>query len=504
MRSILDRFRPLFYPESVALVGASNVPGKWGFGILRNLKASGFEGRILPVNRSGEPIQGIESFRSVADLPQAPDLAMIIVPPASVMSVLRDLVKKGARSVLVITGGFGETGEERAGLEREMDAVARKAGIPLIGPNCQGIMNASARLYAQILFLRSPPGPISIVSQSGNVGGSIMHYGTVNNIGFNKFCSSGNEASTRIEEVIEYFGEDPETRSIIMYVEGADHGPAFLEACRRVSLKKPIVALKGGMTEIGSRACASHTGAMAGSADVYFAAFRQAGVVPARDLDDLFHVAAGLIAHPLPRGDRVGIVTMGGGWGVLAADACARQGLKVPSLSPDTVKKLDDILADRWSRGNPVDLAATPDQDAMKKALQIVAADDSIDMIIQTNLGFGGAFKKHNERERDRDDGQRMPPEVVEYMVRRDMDLARAIVDLSREHGKPILSCTDVILGDSVRDNPTLEFMAERGITVFPTPARAARVLAGMARYGQWIRENAEDAPESRRTRAGG
>jgi acyl-CoA synthetase (NDP forming) len=497
MKGDPSRFEPLFHPKSVAVVGASNKPGKWGFGIMHNIINGGYEGAVLPVNRRGGSILGKTAFPSVPDLPQGPDLALIVVPPAQVVPALKDLAGKGTGSVVIITGGFKEIREQGRAIEEEIAGIAEKAGIPVIGPNCQGMMSVPAKLYAQILFLQPEPGPLSIVSQSGNIGGSIMNYGNINGIGFNKFISSGNEAHVRLEQVIEYYGEDRETRAILAYIEGIDHGRAFLDICRRVSLKKPIVAIKGGITGAGAQACASHTGAMAGSERVFEAACRQAGVIMVDDLDELFQVAASLIGHPPLRGRRVGIVTQGGGWGVLAADACARAGLLVPPLSKKTMAELDGFLADRWSRGNPVDLAATPVPDVMKRALEAVAGSESVDSVIQTNLGMGGAFRKYMIKgaERGRPGGfkVRFPKAAVEIMAKGDMAVAEMIVDLSEKFGKPILSCTDIIMGDSVRDNKTLEFMSSHGITVFPTPQAAARVLGKMADYYQWRKQQGVD-----------
>lgn len=495
MKNLKSWFEPLFYPRQVAIVGASAMPGKWGFGILHNLIAGGFQGKIYPVNSKGGTIQGLPVVQDVVDLPEAPDLAMVVVPPPGVAPALRALLKKGVRSVVIITGGFKETGEQGKNMEREIAAIAASAGIPVIGPNCQGIMSTHAGLHAQILFLQPRPGPISIVSQSGNVGGSIMHYGNVNNIGFNKFISSGNEAVIKIHHVLDYLAEDDTTRAVLIYVEGVEDGRAFFDSCRRLSLKKPVVAIKGGLSEAGSRACASHTGHLAGSAEIFRASCKQTGVILVDDLDLIFAAGASLIAHPLPRGRRVGFVTMGGGWGVLGADACARAGLTLPRLTDQTIASLDNILADRWSRGNPVDLAATPDQAAMRKALAEVAACESVDCVIQTNLGFGGAARKALSRGRNEPAGKltqvvKFPEAVVDHLARMDMGLAEEALAISEKHQKPVISCTDVIIGDSVSGNPTLEFIAQKGIIVFPTPAKAARIMGLMADYADWLREN--------------
>lgn len=496
MEQSSHRLDPLFHPKSVAVLGASNQPGKWGFGILHNLIAGGFTGKIYPVNRKGGAIQGLPATPLIPDLPEPPDLALVIVPPQEVVPALRELIKKGARSAIIITAGFAELGSEGASLQAELARLGTGSGTPILGPNCMGVISTPARLHAQLLDLRPGPGPLSIVSQSGNIVGSIIHYGNVNQLGFSKAVSSGNEAVIKLHDLLEYLGQDQATGAILMYVEGAPDGRRFFEACREASLKKPVVILKGGVSEAGSLACASHTGHLAGSAQIFNAAARQAGAVLVEDLDELFHAAAAIVAHPRPRGRRAAMVTMGGGWGVLAVDAMTRAGLVPAELSPDTIEKLNAFLADRWSHRNPVDMAATPDLAAMTRALAVLAEDENVDLIIQTNLGFGGAAKK-NLKTRTSPAGRltqvvKFPDAVAEFMAKTDMEQARAVIELERKFGKPIVSCTDVIIGEGVKDNPTLEFMAEHGSPVYPTPAKAARILGKLVEYAEW-RQRAEN-----------
>jgi acyl-CoA synthetase (NDP forming) len=489
MSEVKRHFQPLFYPRSVAVVGASNTPHKWGSWIMDNLVNSRFKGKIVPINRNGGKIFGREALPSIKDLPVRPDLGIVIVPPPSVVPALKELIDKGVKSALIITAGFGETGSEGAAVEAEIARLSSRADIPVIGPNCQGLMNVRANLYAQAIDDRPPSGSLSIVSQSGNVGGSLIRFGSIYGIGFNKFVSSGNEAKTGVEELIEYYGEDGTTKAILIYVEGVKNGQAFLKACRRVGVKKPVVALKGGLTEAGSKACASHTGSMAGAAGVFANACQQAGVILVDDLDELFHAGSAIVAHPPPRGNRVGIISLAGGWGVLAADACAREGLEVVTLSDKTIARFNEFLADRWSHGNPVDPATTPGRDIMKQCLQIMAECDEVDCIMQTHLGFGGTARKHLKILREQKRKYiTFTEKDAEQAEKRDLALARFIVGLAKKYRKPIISCSDMALGSSPEGNPTLEYMGKQGMPVYPSPAKAARILGKIVQYEKWRR----------------
>lgn len=487
MNKILKHFHPLFYPRSVAVVGASNSSNKWGGWVMSNLVNSKFKGKIYPVNRNGGRIQGQRALISVKELPLSPDLGLIIVPPQSVIPALKDLIEKGVGSVLIITAGFSETGEEGTAMEAEIELLSRQADIPVIGPNCQGLMSVKANLFAQAMDERPAYGGLSIISQSGNVGGTLVRIGVSHGIGFNKFVSSGNEARTKVEDLIEYFGEDETTTAILAYVEGIRDGRAFFKACRRVSANKPIVLLKGGTSEAGSRACASHTGSMAGAARIFAEACEQAGVILAQDMDDLFFTGAAIVAQPRPRGNRICIITMAGGWGVLAADACAREGLEVVALSKTTLAKYDKFLLDRWSHGNPVDAATTPGRDIMKKCLETAAEAGEVDLIVQTHLGYGGdAVKYFKALKKRKIKHMSFTLEDAKKREQSELKLARFVVGLSRKHQKPILSCSDHMYGDTIEGNIALKYLGKQGIAIHPSPAKAVSIMGKIVRYEKW------------------
>ena len=487
-KSLTERFRPLFYPQSVAVIGASMVPTKWGFGITHNIIQGKYHGALYPINFKTPEIMGRKAYKSVLDIPGPVDLAMVVVPPKRVLDAIKDCQTKKIGAAVIITAGFGEVGEDEARLQVEVVEQIRKTpDFVVIGPNCQGIMSTETKLYSQIIFAYPPVGDISIVSQSGNVGASAIHWGQANNIGFNKFVSSGNEAATTSEDLIEYYGEDPSTRVIMSYVEGLKDARRFLEVAKKVTPKKPVVMLKGGLTEAGAGAASSHTGSMAGESGIFEGACRQVGITLARDLDEFFYTAAAFLGQPLPKGNRVGIVTLGGGWGVLAADAAVREGLDVVPLSSETIGKLDEILESRWSHNNPVDLAASEGKNLLGRSLDAVCAADNIDGIIQLGIGFGGRIRqiRKNPSFLLADNPQLMDL-VIERVEKNDLMVADSITELKFKYGKPIVSGSDSVVGRGVSGNVTLEHLSRCNHVVLQTPNRTARVFAHLARYGKY------------------
>jgi len=383
--------RNIFYPSSIAVVGASENLFKWGSYIFTNIIAGGYRGRVFPVAKNKETIYGHRAYNSVTEIEENVDLVFITTPAASVMGVLDDCVKKGVKNVVMITSGFSETGEEGKNLEDEMIACCRANGISVVGPNTMGIVNTAVSLYATGSQVRAPRGGISIIAQSGNVGNQIMEWAEQQNIGIGKFVGSGNEGVLGCEDYIEYFGADPDTTVVLMYIEGVDDGRRFMETARNTSMKKPVIALKAGRTEIGSRAAASHTGAMAGSFRTYESALRQSGIILVKAPTELLTISSAFDSMPLPRGNRVGVVTLGGGWGVITADECEERGLTLPPLPGDVYEKLDRMLPPFWSKGNPVDLVGQPSMELFLESMNSMVSSDAYDAVIL--LGMVGAGK---------------------------------------------------------------------------------------------------------------
>ncbi len=378
----LNNLNHVFKPRSVAFVGATEGMPKWGFVIFNNIICGGFEGKLYPVNPSRETVAGYKCYPTVGDIPDDVDLAVFTVPARSVISALDDCVAKGVKAAVVITAGFKELGDEGAALQAEMVARASAAGIALVGPNGEGVSCPSFALYSWMPIFYPKPGPISVVAQSGNILNMLIGHGLDSGFGLSKGVSSGNEAQLKTEDYLCYFADDPDTDVIMSYIEGIEDGQHFFELARRATSRKPVVMLKGGRSNTGMRAAMSHTGAMAVSDRVFESACRQAGIVLARSIREAGITAAAFVKRPLPKGKRVGIVTGGGGLGVIAADACADYGLEVPRFSRETLEKIAGYLPDYFVPGNPVDLVAGLDLTVLRPIIETVMRSGEVDSVM--------------------------------------------------------------------------------------------------------------------------
>ena len=373
--------RSFFSPRSIALVGATEREGSVGRSIWENLRA--FEGEVFPVNAKRAEIFGIKAYASLSALPTVPDLAVLVTPAASVPALIDEAGKKGIRAVIVISAGFKETGAEGAKLEKEALEAAKRHGVRLIGPNCLGVMNPHAGLNATFAASMAKKGRVAFLSQSGALCTAILDWSQEQNVGFSAFVSTGAMADVGWGDLIRHFGHDEPTQSIVMYIEsvGAD-AAGFLAAAREVAAKKPIVVIKVGRSAEASRAAASHTGAMTGSDDVLDAALRQNGVLRVDTIEELFDMAEVLAKQPLPAGPRLAILTNAGGPGALATDALVLGGGTLPTLTQDTLQKLDAVLPAHWSHHNPVDVLGDADAARFTQALQLVSADANVDGVL--------------------------------------------------------------------------------------------------------------------------
>jgi len=478
---ISDRFEPLFNPNSVVFVGASRNPGKWGFIILANILNGGYEGRVYPINPKEKEILGLEVHSSIEGLPEIPDLAVIVVPPPSVPGVVAECVKKGIKAALVITAGFAEIGAEGERLQNETVRIARQGGMTMVGPNCQGIISISSKLHALMPPLFPPPGPLSIVSQSGNVAGTVARKCMSRGFGFSKYLSTGNEAALHCEDVFEYLAEDPETKVILSYIEGFKDGRRFLETAKRVTAKKPIVMLKAGGTIAGAKAAKSHTASLAGSDSIFDAVCKQAGVIRVRDMDELFYVGAALAGGFMPKGRRVGIITGGGGWGVLASDACAMAGLEVVELPEETIKELDTFLPSWWSRGNPVDLVAGLRPGDVQNSFEVLLACPNIDGVIL--LGLTPALPRHTDWLSS--GGLERSGKINNIVLDEIGDVFSRLMDMAHSYGKAL-----VVASEMPFETEMLQKIGERGGVCYTLPDQAAFVFASLARYAEYLRES--------------
>jgi acetyl coenzyme A synthetase (ADP forming)-like protein len=466
----------LFSPKSVAVIGASNTPGKWGFNIFSRAVRTSPDIKVHPINPNAQDVLGVKAYSSVTDIPGPVDLAVIVIPPPAVPSAMEECISKGVKSAIVITAGFKETGEEGAKLEEQVLSIARRGGIRFAGPNCNGHFNTAIDFHTTGGATKK--GPLALVSQSGNFGGHILQRGAARGIGFSKYVSSGNEADLYLEDYIEYFAGDEETRVICAYIEGLRDGRRFLELAKNITRKKPIIVMKVGRTDEGRRAAQSHTGSLAGADEIYDAAFRQSGVIRVDEVDDLFDVALALLRQPLPRGRRIGILTIGGGFGVVATDACRRLGLEIPPLTGDTVQTLSKYLPPRWSHANPVDMAG--DTQGSYPCLGTLLKAENIDAV----LGVGCVGLPSADRDQNNVADNDRAREYNKRMIEAELNLVGGLVERVDRYQKPLIIAASGGRGES----KAIIKLEQNGIYGYPTPETGARVLSHLARYSEYLR----------------
>ena len=483
---IATNSRLLFEPRSVAFLGASSNQGKWGFRILANLVYGGFQGKIYPVNPKKEEILGLKVYGNIGEVPETPDLAVIVVPPPSVPGVLKECISKGIKAGVVITAGFAEIGEEGEKLQQEIVDIGRKGGMILVGPNSFGIVNPWHKLYSQMPPIFPPPGPFGVLSQSGNVIGTISRLTIASGFGCSKGISSGNEADLQSQDYLEYLAEDVNTKVILCYAEGFKDGSRFFRIAKEVTRKKPIVMLKAGETPAGARAVMSHTASLAGSDEAFNAMCKQAGLIRVRSLNELADTGIALLCNPLPRGPKVGIVTAGGGWGALAADACAKLGLDVVSLPPETLAELDAFLPAWWNRGNPVDLVAGAFGDALTKCVEVVLRCPVVDAVIMLGLMPGVGVKRQFARSSDENEREELRQALLEGISR----VFDQLNELVNTHQKPVVVGSEPIaFGTGFTDKIT-RAIAERNSVCYGMPHQAASALASLVQYSEYLRQD--------------
>lgn len=370
----------IFRPSSVAVIGASNSVGSVGNTLWCNLATSGFLGEVFPINPKHDSVQGTRAFASIKQVPHAPDLAVICVPAPAVPSVVRECGEAGVRGVIIISAGFREVGAAGRELEEAVQReAARFAGLRIVGPNCLGVIVPGLRLSASFAAGMPQPGRVALLSQSGALCTAILDWAIEQQIGFSAFVSAGNMLDVSMADLIEYFATDPQTESLILYVESLSHAREFLSAARAFARHKPIVAYKAGRFAESAQAAASHTGALAGVDAVYEAAFRRAGIERVFSVDDMFDCAELLARQMPPRGPRLAIVTNAGGPGVMATDVLMEQRGQLAKLSAATMEQLNRMLPPHWSHNNPVDVLGDATPERYATALDAVLADDGVD-----------------------------------------------------------------------------------------------------------------------------
>lgn len=480
----IQAMEKIFSPESIAFVGASNNTGKWGGIILHNLIDGGYQGKLYPVNPREDEIMKHKAYPSVSGIPGRVDLAIFTIPAAAMPGAISDCVKKGVKAGVVVTAGFGELGAEGRDLQDEMVKRARAGGMVLVGPNGQGIAAPAAKLFPWMPSYRPRAGVVGIASQSGNVSTALSmqlaHYG----FGCSKVVSAGNCADVTWSDYLDYFGQDPETKVILLYIEGMDDARAFFKAGRKAARKKPVVVLKSGRSEAGTKAAATHTGVLAGSDEVFSAACSQAGMVRAGTLEEAVLTAAAFIGTPLPRGGRVGVITGGGGYGVMAADACIKEGLSLPAFSERTIKKLRKHLPPWWSPNNPLDMVAGLGYSGPKELVPILMESGEVDGVILLSAGF---LYSMLDAESFDVDLKNVKDKVLQKRLERDLGSYKVYADFSRRWGKPFIITSPVAQLAIRRGYPGLSYLLEQNIMLYPTIEDSIRAFAALARRHHFL-----------------
>ncbi len=447
--------KPMLKPKSVAIIGASRDPSKVGHVILQNYINSGYEGKIYPVNKSGEDILDIKTYKNIGDIKKKVDLAIIAIPAQFVPQVLEECGKAGARTAVVVSGGFAEIGN--VDLQKQMADVAEKYGMPTLGPNCLGVMDSRSRsdtLFLPTYKLSKPQiGGVSFVAQSGAVGSTILDLIVGEGFGMSKFFSYGNAAHVDEVDILDYLMHDKETRVIVMYVEGINRGKEFLRIAKEAGKKKPIVILKAGLTAAGQQAAHSHTAALAGNYQTHEAVFRQAGFTIAHDIKDLLYYAKIFASEPEPNGPRVAILTNGGGAGVLTTDAIAStRDLRLAEFGKETTAALKKTMPALVNIRNPLDLAGDADDKRYGDALAALQADQNIDMLIVITL-----FQTPGA----------------------DSRVASKLIEYKDKSAKPMIN---ISIGSSYTMMHKI-MMESAGLPVYDSPAAAAAALSELLRF---------------------
>lgn len=478
----------LFYPKSIAFVGASANISKWGHLMYSSVAAGGFQGKTYLVNPQGGEIAGRKVFKSVTEIPDPIELAVVTIPADKVLSLIPELEEKAIKNVLLISSGFGETGAEGKILEEKLVEKARKAGILILGPNTMGICNPHISFYCTGSHVRPAAGSTVLVSQSGNLGTQLLAFAAKEGIGIRAFGGSGNEAMITIEDALEGFEVDDLTKTVVLYIESIKNGKRFFEAAKRVGREKPIIALKGGRTEAGAHAAASHTGAMASNIKVFKAACKQAGIIQAENPMDLLDLSAAFSSLPLPKGNRVGLLTLGGGWGVVASDLCEENGLKLPQLSDEVISRVNKLLPSFWSHANPIDVVGDMNAETYMKILEELIQWPECDAIIHMGIiGRIPLIKATLESTVAVDSkyDSKFIEKSIRYLENFEKQTIVQTVKLMEKYNKPIMGVY-LLNDDKTQTVMDVNGCQYKGVN-FITPERAVKALAKMYQYSKWL-----------------
>jgi acetyltransferase len=473
----ISSLESMFAPRSVAVIGATSRPGTVGRTVLENLLHGGFDGKVYAVNSKNPEVLGLKAYASVREIPAPVDLAIVATPATTVPQIIGECVDAGVKSAVVISAGFKERGAEGVALERQIQEQLQRGFMRLVGPNCLGIMNPTIRLNATFAKDSPKAGNVAFLSQSGALLTAILDWSHREEVGFSAIVSTGSMLDVDWGDLIYHFGDDPHTKSILLYMESVGNARSFLSAAREVALTKPIIVIKAGRSEAASRAAASHTGALTGSDEVLDAAFRRSGVLRVHNIADLFYMAEVLGRQPRPKGPRLTILTNAGGPAVLATDSLVANGGELAELSPESLQSLNEFLPAHWSHNNPIDVLGDADSERYARALEIAAQDPNSDGLLVVLAPQG---------------------------MTDPLQIAERLKPYAQTAGKPVLASW--MGGSSIAEGEAV--LNSAGIPTFPFPDTAARAFTYMWQYSRNLRalyetptltENAELSSGSRR-----
>jgi acyl-CoA synthetase (NDP forming) len=467
--TIKDQLDPIFRPRSVAVVGASNRQDRWGYETMFNvLNWSQFRGEVYPIHPKDELVHGLEAYKSVIEVPGPIDLAVIVVNASQVVEVFRQCAEKKVGGAVIITAGFAEVGPEGAKLQEELVQISRESGIRFVGPNCNGLWTSASRLNLTFWNLVKS-GPIAFVSQSGTMGDYMFEVSESKGYGFSKIVTSGNQANLEVCDYLEYLADDDDTKVVALYLEGLKDGRRFLEAARKATARKPVLAYKVGRTEAGSRAASTHTASLTGSTQLFDAACRQAGVQVCDDMLEMFDFADTLAHQPLPPGNRVGIASGGGGFCVVTAEACAKVGLEVPVLDEAAQREvLEHVREFSPSPLNPLDLIARKTHLDYGAAIEILAKQDYIDGLI-IMPPYGG-FQRTSSLD------------AMKGLV----ECCNIIAEIPSKYQKPVLA----FARREIRNTATYQILSRGKIPFYESPETCARAMKALCSYAEFRRSH--------------
>ena len=446
----------MFAARKIALIGATESEGTVGHSLMVNLMSDKFDGVLYPVNPKRETILGVKAYPSIAEVPETPDLAIIVIPAKAVPGVIRECGDAGVRQAIIISAGFKEAGEAGLELERKLVATARECNVRFLGPNCLGVVNLHRNMNASFAPAWPPPGQISVISQSGALCVAILDWAANMHLGLSKIVSFGNKADLNEVDLLTALGNDPQTKVVVAYLESITEGDAFMEVAEETAKAKPVVVLKVGVTQAGARAASSHTGSLAGADMAYWAAFRRSGVIRAENFEALFDYALAFSTQPLPKGERVAIITNAGGPGIMAADAAELIGLSMKAPTAETQEKLRAGLPAAAAVGNPIDVIGDAGPDRYVHSLEHVQKDPNIDAIVVV---------------------------VTPQNMTKPLELAQRL-HATHDRQKPLLC---VFMGGREVESAR-NYLMSAGIPNYPAPDRAIAALKAMNDYADWRR----------------